>query len=66
MTADPRTDEQIRSDIATEREQLVLALGDLRNGVRAKRRLAVAAGTLVATGLAIAASLRIARRFQGD
>ena len=66
MRADPRTDEQIRSDIAAEREQLVLALGDLRDNVRAKRRLAVAAGALVTTGLAIAASLRIARRFQDD
>lgn len=64
MASEPRTDVQIRSEIDSEREQLVHALGDLRAGIRAKRRLAAAAGTLAASGVAVAASLKIARRLR--
>ena len=48
MQGDRRTEEEIRSEIATERQQLADALADLRKGVAAKRRPAV----LALTGLA--------------
>ena len=41
MQGDPRTEEEIRSEIATERQQLADALADLRKSVAAKRRPAV-------------------------
>jgi hypothetical protein len=49
VAADPRTEAQIRSEIATEREQLAAAVDGFREGVKAKRRaaLAVAAGASV-------------------
>lgn len=66
MAAEPRTDEQIRSEIAAEREQLAAALDDLRAGVRSKRRLATLAASLVAALFAVLASLRVRRRLRGD
>ncbi len=66
MADEQRTDEIIRSEISAEREQLVDALSDLRKGIAAKRRLAGVAGTLIAAGLATAASIKVLRRFRGD
>jgi hypothetical protein len=48
---EPRTDANIRSEISAEREQLVDALADLREGIEAKRRHAAALGMLIAAGL---------------
>ena len=66
MAADPRTDQQIRSEISAEREQLVEALADLREGVRAKRNLAAAVAALTSVALATAASIKLIRRFRGS
>ncbi|HEX4745690.1 MAG TPA: hypothetical protein VFU99_02305 [Gaiellaceae bacterium] len=65
MAGEQRTDADIRNEISAERERLADALADLRAGVDSKRRLAGALGTLVAAGLATAASMRIARRVRG-
>jgi len=62
---EPRTDEDIRSEITTEREELVDALADLREGIEKKRRLAVVAGTLIAAGLAAGTSVKTIRRLRG-
>jgi hypothetical protein len=56
-----RTAEEIRSEIASEREQLATALEDLRRSLHERSRLA---GAAAAAGLAAAAALRIARRFR--
>ena len=66
MAAEQRTDADIRSEIAVERDQLETALADLREGIAAKRRIATAIGTLVATGVAAVVSVKVARRFRGD
>jgi hypothetical protein len=66
VAADPRTDQQIRSEISAEREQLVEALADLREGVRAKRNLAAAVAALTSVAVATAASIKLVRRFRGS
>jgi hypothetical protein len=66
VAGEPRTDANIRSEISAEREQLVDALADLREGIEAKRRLAAALGMLIAAGLATAASVKVVRRFRGE
>ena len=63
--ADQRTDADIRSEISAERERLVDALTDLREGIAAKRRLAATVGAVAAAALATATSVKIARRFRG-
>ena len=66
MPAEPRrTDAEIRGDIASERAQLVTALGDLRTGVESKKKVAgVVAGTLAAamTAATVATIVRRLRR----
>ena len=62
MPAERRTDAQIRGEIATEREQLVAALGDLREGVAAKKKIAAASAAAVGAGVAAAAIVTIVRR----
>jgi hypothetical protein len=58
-----RSQEQIRRDISTEREQLAGALTDLRRGVRSSaRRIPVLAGG----ALALAAVVAAAKRWRGD
>jgi hypothetical protein len=52
-----RTEEQIRGEIASEREQLAASIDDLRAGIRAKRGMA----KLVAAGLAAIAALKLVR-----
>lgn len=63
--ADERTDADIRLEISAEREQLVDALADLRQGIAAKRRLAATVGALAVAAFATATSVKIARRFRG-
>ena len=60
MATEPRTDEQVRAELAAERERLVDALADLQAGVRGKRRLA----TAVAGALAVGAAVKVGRRFR--
>ena len=48
MSGEARTDEAIRREIATEREQLIDALADLRAGIARKRRPAVIVGGALA------------------
>jgi hypothetical protein len=62
VASERRTEEEIRREIAGEREQLVDALADLRAGVAAKRRAAAVVGGALLTGLAALAVRRIARR----
>jgi hypothetical protein len=59
-----RTAEEIRGKIESEREQLSTALDDLRRSLHERRRLAGAAGATAAAGLALAAALKVARRFR--
>jgi hypothetical protein len=62
VTDERRTEEEIRGEIASEREQLTDALGDLRASIDAKRRpVAVAVGALAA-GLATLSVAKILRR----
>lgn len=64
MPAD-RTEEQIRRDLAAERERLTGALADLRAGIDAKRRPVALAGAALAAGVAAAAAVRVVRRITG-
>ena len=66
MTAERRTDEQIRADIAAEREGLREAIADFRDGVGRKRGLAKGVGSAIAAGVAALAALRIVRRIRRD
>jgi hypothetical protein len=65
VTGERRTNEQIRGEIAAEREQLAEALTDLRARIQSKRRLATATATLAAASLAAAASIKLVRRVRG-
>jgi hypothetical protein len=56
VQGDGRTEEEIRREIATEREQLAGALADLREGISAKRSLAI----LVLAGLGAVLALVVA------
>jgi len=63
MAADERSEAQIRGEMARERQQLVLAVGGLRKGLKAKRRTAVAVA--VAVPLAIAGAVVARRLWRG-
>ena len=65
MQGDRRTEEEIRSEIATERQQLADALADLRKGVAAKRRPAVLALTGLALVVTAAVAVRVVRFSRG-
>jgi hypothetical protein len=58
-----RTEEQIRTEIAAQREELVVAVAGLRKGIAAKQRTAV--GVAVAVPLAIASLLFVRRLWRG-
>jgi hypothetical protein len=64
VPTDRRTAEEIRREIAGEREQLAAALDDLRRSLRERRRTAGAVGTAGTAGLAVAAVVAVARRFR--
>jgi hypothetical protein len=59
MPADGRTEAQIRGDIARERQQLVLAVTGLREGVEAKKRLVAVGGV---TAIVAIAAVLVGRR----
>lgn len=65
MPGDRRTVEEIRREITTERDQLVDALADLREGIDEKSRLAAVVGGALAVGLAAAAAVTVVRRLKG-
>jgi hypothetical protein len=60
---DSRTEEEIRREIAVERDRLATALADLRAGVEAKRRPAAALGAALALGVSAMVVARVLRRF---
>ena len=62
MPDDRRTELEIRSEIALERERLVEAVADLRAGIGAKRRSATIAAAVLAAGLAARTALKVVRR----
>jgi hypothetical protein len=62
---DRRTEGEIRIEITTEREQLVRALADLREGIKAMRRPAAIVGATLAAGLAAVAAFKVIRRLRG-
>jgi hypothetical protein len=65
VEGDRRTEEEIRREIATEREQLASALADLRQGITAKRRLAVLALAALAAMLAVVVAVKVIRFSRG-
>jgi uncharacterized protein YoxC len=64
VPAEGRTEEQIRGEITTERDQLVSAIADLREDINAQRKTAEIVGAAVATALAAVAALKTIRRFR--
>lgn len=64
MAAERRSEEQIRREIAVERQQLADSIADLRASVRAKKRPAVRAVGVAAAGVAALVALRIVRAFR--
>jgi len=59
-----RTDVEIRGEIATEREQLVSAIGDLRAGVESKKKVAGVVAGAVAAAMTAAGVATIVRRLR--
>jgi hypothetical protein len=57
----PRTEEEIRREIAAEREQLAGSLADLRASVEAKKRPVSRAAGAVAAGVAALVALKLVR-----
>jgi hypothetical protein len=60
-----RTEEEIRRELAAERQQLADALTDLREGIAAKRKPAVLALAGLAAVLAVAVAVRVVRFARG-
>jgi hypothetical protein len=65
VTAEKRTDEQIRGEIAAERDGLVEAVTDLRAGVASKRRAATAVVGALAAAAATLTAVKLGRRLRG-
>ena len=66
MSAERRTELDIRRELATEREQLAAALADLRAGIAEKRRFAAVVGGALAAGVAAATALAVVRRLRSE
>ncbi len=66
MPGDRRSEEEIRREIAAEREQLADALADLREGIDGKRRLATVVGGALAAGLGAVVAAKLVRRLKGE
>jgi hypothetical protein len=67
MATDRRSDEAIRADIGTERDELTRALADLRQAVAGtKRSLTKAVGSTLAVGLAATAAAKVVRHLRRD
>ena len=62
MASERRSEEEIRREIASEREELVRALADLRKSVESKRRAAAVAAGTIAAGLAASGAIEAMRR----
>jgi hypothetical protein len=65
VQGDGRTEEEIRGEIATEREQLATALADLREGISAKRKLAVLVLAGLGALLALVVAVKVIRFSRG-
>jgi hypothetical protein len=65
MATDRRNAEEIRRELATERNQLADALASLREGVHSARRIPIIAGGALLAGLAAFAAIKFARS-RGD
>lgn len=61
VPAELRSEEQIRRELAAQREQLTAALADLRAGVDAKRRPAARAAKVAVAGLAALVAVKVGR-----
>lgn len=66
MPGNRRGEEEIRREIATERDDLADALADLRGGIYAKRRLAAVVGGALAAGLTALGVVKVARRLRDE
>ena len=66
MPAERRTEAQLRGEITTEREQLVSAIADLREGINAQRKTAEIVGAVVATGVAAITALKVIHKLRRD
>jgi hypothetical protein len=64
VAAERRSSEDIRRELAAERDQLADALADLRGGMQARRRSAALGGGALAVALGAAAALRVVRRLR--
>ena len=65
MQGERRTEEEIRRELAAERQELADALADLREGIAAKRRPAVLAFAGLAAVLTVAVAVRVLRFSRG-
>jgi len=61
MAAERRGAEQVKQELAAEREELVGALADLRKGVHDARRIPIIAGASLMAGLVTFAAVRFLR-----
>ena len=61
MAAERRGVEEVKQELASEREQLVGALADLKKGVHDARRIPIIAGGALAAGLAAFAAVKFVR-----
>ncbi|MGH3135832.1 MAG: hypothetical protein ACRDPV_04995 [Gaiellaceae bacterium] len=66
MASERRSEEEIRREIASERDELVRALADLRKSVESKRRVAAVAAGTIAAGLTASAAIKAMRRMKGE
>jgi hypothetical protein len=64
VPAERRTDQDIRGEIATEREQLVEAVADLRRSIDDKRKPAAVVGGVLAAAVTAGVLVKIAQRFR--
>jgi hypothetical protein len=64
VPAERRTEAQLRGKITTEREQLVSAIADLREGLDAQRKTAEIVGAVVATGLAAITAVKVIHKLR--
>ncbi len=64
MPGERRSEQEIRREIAAEREQLADALAELRKGIDGKRRSAAAVVGVIAAACSAAAALMFVRRLR--
>lgn len=65
MPSDRRSEEEIRREIADERDELARALADMREGIESKRRIVSLVAAAIAVGLTAVAAVRLAQRVKG-